>query len=72
MSTSRINLQLAHDKLGSFARDAITLEKAISKQHPELYAQISHDLDQVISRIYSIRNDMRRYDYKLTYKSIFK
>lgn len=67
-----INLQLAHDKLGALARDTITLEKALEKQHPELYAQISHDLDQVISRIYSIRNDMRRYDYKLTYKSIFQ
>ena len=67
-----INLQLAHDKLGTLARDAITLEKSLEKQHPELYAQISHDLDQVISRIYSIRNDMRRYDYKLTYKSIFQ
>lgn len=67
-----INLQLAHDKLGTIARDAITIEKAVEKQHPELYAQISHDLDQVISRIYSIRNDMRRYDYKLTYKSIFQ
>lgn len=74
MSTSpiKINLQLAHDRLGRTARDAHVLEKYIEEQHPELYESIAFDLDQIISRVYDVRNTIRRYNNKVTYKNIFQ
>lgn len=72
MSPIKINLHLAHDRLGVIARDANTLERHIREQHPELYDDIAIELDGIISRIYDVRNAIRRYNNKVTYKSIYQ
>lgn len=68
----KINLHLAHDRLGVLARDANTLERHIREEHPELYEDIALDLDVLISRIYDVRNAIRRYNNTITYKSIYR
>lgn len=74
MSTSpiKINLQLAHDLLGRYARDANTLERHIREEHPQLYDDVASELDGIISRIYDVRNSIRRYNNTIIYKSIFQ
>ena len=74
MSTSpiKINLQLAHDRLGRLARDANTLERHIRDEYPELYKDVAFELDGIISRVYDVRNSIRRYNNTIIYKSIFQ
>ena len=72
MFTSLSNLQIVHDKLGTMARDLIFLEKKLESQHPDLYKQISLDLDRVIQSIHSIRHEMLRYNNRLTHKNFLK
>ena len=72
MFTSLSNLQIAHDKLGTIARDLIFLEKKLESQHPDLYKQISLDLDRVIQSIHSIRHEMLRHNNRLIHKNFLK
>lgn len=63
------NLTLLHDKLGTMSRQLNYIEKQLRTYHPSLYHEICIELDTCISRLHTIRNTIRRRDYRITFET---